>query len=770
LQREEVLEPKIGIITALEEEYAAMKSLLQTGRAVPKQSGRRLQQYWIGEVRIKRNRKHVVVLTLAGMGTNIAATRSERLLHDFPSVEHIIMTGIAGGCPNIAQPDEHVSLGDIVVSGKDGIVQYDFDKETSSFRQIRNLPRPPSSVLLDAVRLLKAGEHEHHYPWVKFIEEGLKRLQWRRPSITKDQYSKQFKHRVRQAKNPKVFIGPIASANKLLKNPELRDQLRDTFNIKAIEMESSGIADATWDNEIGYLAVRGICDYCDSNKNDEWHNYAAIVAAAYTYALIASLPISEIATPIHARTTPSISTDNKSSSRLAKSKTGDSPISEESSNKIPAISQLSASFGEGEVPLPSWIEQLGPGSCLEMVTLPGGSFLMGSPKERFSALDVPTTQVTKISNRKSRLVVNQVNKFNQCPAHEVRVSTFAIGKYPVTQAQWQAIMDNNPSEVKFETNPVTNVSWEDASAFCKKLSEITGRKYRLPTEAEWEYACRAGIYDEYGFSMRGDHSKQYDLHDYAWYEEKHGSPHPVGLKNPNSYGLYDMHGNVWEWCSDLYAKNYYHISPQRDPVGPRTGKFRVLRGGSYANSADECRAAFRFYQGQKRTSSTCGLRVAMSSRERRRIDELQAVFGKGDESPVTLELGDGSQMTWFEPSISMEFETSDITGPASSLEVSPAGTIQELSEPKLDKDYLAVAAANILTWLLRDESIKKMIGSISGEEAFDYINEFLLLEEFKLDVNKEEIRSKTQVICSKRFSLKKLIEWIKTKLIEKPFD
>lgn len=172
------------------------------------------------------------------------------------------------------------------------------------------------------------------------------------------------------------------------------------------------------------------------------------------------------------------------------------------------------------------------------------------------------------------------------PVHTVRITkSFYMGKYPVIQEQWEAVMGNNPSRFKGKDLPVETVSWNDVQEFIQCLNDQTGRKiYRLPTEAEWEYACRAGTTGDYAGN----------LDDMAWYIENSDSKsHPVGIKQPNAWGLYDMHGNVWEWCSDWYQEDYYKSSPRVDPTGPDTGSAGVARGGGWGVLADRCRSALR---------------------------------------------------------------------------------------------------------------------------------------------------------------------------------
>jgi formylglycine-generating enzyme required for sulfatase activity len=187
---------------------------------------------------------------------------------------------------------------------------------------------------------------------------------------------------------------------------------------------------------------------------------------------------------------------------------------------------------------------------LEMVLIPAGSFRMGSAD----------------------------GDEDEAPAHKVTINRpFYLGKYEVTQAQWEAVMGSNPSGFKGETNPVENVSWDDVQEFIKRLNEKEGTTgYRLPTEAEWEYAARAGTDTHYFFG-----NDEGELSKYAWYEDNSGEEtHPAGQMQPNPWGLYDIYGNAWEWVEDWYEEGYYAESPGTDPKGQSSGSYRVLRGGS----------------------------------------------------------------------------------------------------------------------------------------------------------------------------------------------
>jgi nucleoside phosphorylase/Tfp pilus assembly protein PilF len=297
--------PTIGIITALPHETAAVRAMLGNPPEFPVPGSGAGRRYWVTEIAAKLGGTHGVVIAQADMGTNIAAVRATLLLAHFPQVESIIMCGIAGGIPNPAKAAEHVRLGDIVVSNQKGVVQYDFvkrtvkKKRTDAPEEVRASSHRPSPELYEAVRILESNVHFGQRPWEERLREGLDRLGWARPDDALDILAdpvdarKRLIHPAdseRRPGQPRVFLAPIASANTLLRDPAKREALRTQFGVKAVEMEASGIVDATWTHGVGYLVVRGICDYCDANKNDDWQKYAALAAAAYIRALLESMP------------------------------------------------------------------------------------------------------------------------------------------------------------------------------------------------------------------------------------------------------------------------------------------------------------------------------------------------------------------------------------------------------------------------------------------------------------------------------------------------
>ena len=221
----------------------------------------------------------------------------------------------------------------------------------------------------------------------------------------------------------------------------------------------------------------------------------------------------------------------------------------------------------------------------EMVLVQGGAFIMGCTYEQGSdCYD------------------------NEKPNHQVTVSDFYIGKYEVTQRQWIEIMSNNPSNFKGDNLPVENVSWNEVQEFITRLNERTGQHYRLPTEAEWEYAARGG-----NQSKKYKYSGSNMILDVAWYADNSGSKtHPVGTKQPNELGIYDMSGNVWEWCYDWYGD--YSSSSQTDPIGASSGSYRVNRGGSWGTDAGSVRVSDRYSIAPDFRYFSIGFRLARSSK------------------------------------------------------------------------------------------------------------------------------------------------------------
>ena len=216
-----------------------------------------------------------------------------------------------------------------------------------------------------------------------------------------------------------------------------------------------------------------------------------------------------------------------------------------------------------------------------MVRVEGGMFMMGATSEQGSEAE---------SDEK--------------PAHQVTLSSFSIGKYEVTQEEWEAVMGSNPSSFKGMKLPVEQVSWNDCQDFIRKLNQLTGKHFRLPTEAEWEYAARGGSKSR-GYKYAGGN----DLGNVAWYWDNSGSKtHEVGQKQPNELGLYDMSGNVWEWCQDWYGS--YSSTSQTNPTGSSSGSSRVRRGGSWNCYAGNCRVSLRYYRTPGDRSSYLGLRLA----------------------------------------------------------------------------------------------------------------------------------------------------------------
>ena len=222
------------------------------------------------------------------------------------------------------------------------------------------------------------------------------------------------------------------------------------------------------------------------------------------------------------------------------------------------------------------------GVSFEMVYVEGGSFDMGATTEQGSEADS-----------------------DEYPVHSVTLSDYYIGKCEVTQELWEAVMGSNPSRFKGAQKPVEQVSYNDCREFVSRLNSLTGKNFRLPTEAEWEYAARGG-----NKSLHYKYSGSGNIGDVAWYSSNSGDKtHAVGTKTANELGIYDMSGNVWEWCSDW--KGGYSAGAQTNPQGPSSGSYRVLRGGSWYDYARNCRVSNRSSYDPSISGSIRGLRLVL---------------------------------------------------------------------------------------------------------------------------------------------------------------
>jgi nucleoside phosphorylase len=282
----------IAVITALPKERAAFAIMMDDPE--PQYVNDQTLQYELGKLHSpKDNQPHWVLLAQAfKMGNNGAAITATHLMDNYPHVRDILMVGIAGGIPRKEfKPGDAVQLhlGDIVVSRDAGVIQYDMVTAAPEKSTMRGAAPLPSARLLSAVDKLEADRIQGKRPWENYINYGEKLEHGSRPPDDTDPLKNLPADSTRRAGMPKVHYGAIGSANTLLKDPTQRDILRKTFKIIAVEMEGSGIADATWVAQAGYLLIRGICDYCDIEKDDLWQGYAAVVAAAYARSLIESL-------------------------------------------------------------------------------------------------------------------------------------------------------------------------------------------------------------------------------------------------------------------------------------------------------------------------------------------------------------------------------------------------------------------------------------------------------------------------------------------------
>jgi len=335
----------IGVLTALTEEYAACRGIFDPNlQGVEKDflanNGR--LTFWLCRLNARHGGQHVIAIARTpDMGNISGAIAASLLLQCCPEMRYLVICGIAGAVPHPHRAQDHVRLGDIVVTNRDGVIHFDFGKRRdpppndnsyghekasnpfASF-ELRSPPRPPCPHLLAAVGRVHADEEllspKQRREWEKsidsYLEQSSDKPKWKRPPAAKDKLidapdgqgsaTPHPKDDQRRSGVPRVFHGRIGSGNGVLADPIMRDNLRDNLRIKAVEMEGAGLADASWTANVGYLVIRGTCDYCNSTKNDEWHHYAALIAAAYARTVleylhprpsVAPMPVSSTVLP-----------------------------------------------------------------------------------------------------------------------------------------------------------------------------------------------------------------------------------------------------------------------------------------------------------------------------------------------------------------------------------------------------------------------------------------------------------------------------------------
>lgn len=281
------MKPSLAILTALPKEHGAVQRLIARHSRYQVKGDPTI--YTLGIIPGRGGNHAVVHACLSKYANNPAAVTATNILRSFPSVQDILLVGIAAGVPRPDRPDAHVRLGDVVVSSGPGIVQFDLGAATRRGFEVRSTAPPPSARLLQAVNMLESEILTGSFSWSEFLARFLRKAHVSRPSR---EQKRDFDHPADPARErgvPRLFRGKIGASNTLMKLAKKRDRVAKAHGLLALEMEGSGVADATWEGGVGYLVVRGVCDYGDAGKNDTWQAYAAHVAAGYLGSLLLQL-------------------------------------------------------------------------------------------------------------------------------------------------------------------------------------------------------------------------------------------------------------------------------------------------------------------------------------------------------------------------------------------------------------------------------------------------------------------------------------------------
>ena len=607
----------VAIITVKAEEFDAVLD-----RFSERETADGNRHYDVATLQALDGSRYSVAMTRTlEQGQSEAQAVTEELIEDL-GPRHIFLVGIAGGVPN---PD--YSLGDVVLAsrviafllsavGPDGTTSYQITGGTMSKEVKSKLAHLPAWKATRLKGWNSAESIRCERPRVKHPRSSSDKRLYGSDKWRKEVIDSLARNHPANGREPKFLVGPAATSDQLVKNDELVQIWQQSARqLAEIDMELQGVWTAAERRGIPVFSIRGVSDIIGFRREPEWTSYSSHTAAAFAFHLIRAgvLRSIEPGPPSTTSTMPSNKAPCSEPATAGKSIPRDKVIS-------PATSVGPPKVARGPEQPPEEITS--PTSGIVLVRIGPGEFYMGSVHDDRMALQ------------------------HEEPRHHVRITKpFCLGKNVVTRDQFREFVaetnhkaDHNwrdPGFRQMGDHPVVNVSWKSAVAFCNWLSKKDGATYRLPTEAEWEYACRAGSTTRYYF---GDDPA--GLQYFTWFNgNADKSTHPVGEKPANAFGLHDMHGNVWEWCSDWYAHDYYQRSPADDPQGPSDNdetkaifatygsqsidyigwRFRdqkkkvserVVRGGGWDDTSILCRSATRHAVAPHAAICRLGFRVA----------------------------------------------------------------------------------------------------------------------------------------------------------------